>query len=73
MPKAICPKIMARMRNARKQSGLSYSKLAALVGCSRQNLYEIETGTNPNPTIASLKSIAKHLGVTVGWLIGETS
>lgn len=51
-------------RRAREERGLSQASLATLSGVSQNNISELETGANANPTWQVLSSIAFALGVT---------
>ncbi|NPA22845.1 MAG: helix-turn-helix domain-containing protein [Crenarchaeota archaeon] len=57
-----------RVSELRKQRGLSLSELARLAGISKSTLSELESG-KINPTVSTLWSIARALGVGFGELV----
>lgn len=59
-----------RLREARKQTGLSQAELAKAVGVTRQTICFIESG-NYNPTLNLCISICKTLGKTLNDLFWE--
>jgi transcriptional regulator with XRE-family HTH domain len=59
-----------RIRRARIAADVTQAGLAKAVGLSRPSIANAETG-NQNLTVAGLRAIALHLGVTVAALIGE--
>lgn len=61
--------IADNVRKARKKSGLSQDKLAREAGVAYNTIVKIESGENKNPTIETLRNIAKALGVSVDELI----
>ncbi len=60
-------KNIARLRKAK---GLSQEKLARLADVANNTLIKMESGENQNPTLETLKKVAKALEVSVGELIG---
>lgn len=61
--------IADNVRKARKKAGLSQDKLAREAGVAYNTVVKIESGENKNPTIDTLRSIAKALGVSVDEII----
>ena len=59
-------KNIERLRKAR---GLSQEKLARLADVANNTLIKMESGENQNPTLDTLKKVAKALGVSVDELI----
>ena len=59
-------KNIARLRKAK---GLSQEKLARLADVANNTLIKMESGENQNPTLETLKKVAKALEVSVGELI----
>lgn len=59
-------KNIARLRKAR---GLSQEKLARLADIANNTLIKMESGENQNPTLDTLKKVAKTLDVSVDELI----
>jgi len=54
----------------RKVKGLSQEKLARLADVANNTLIKMESGENQNPTLETLKKVAKALEVSVDELIG---
>ena len=65
--------ISENVRRIRKNKDLSQDKLAKIAGITLTTLVKIESGTNDNPTIKTLKKIADALEVTVNDLLAEES
>lgn len=61
--------IADNIRKARKKTGLSQDKLAREADVAYNTVVKIESGENKNPTIETLRSIAKALDVSVDDLI----
>jgi transcriptional regulator with XRE-family HTH domain len=61
--------IADNVRKARKKAGLSQDKLAREAGVAYNTIVKIESGENKNPTIETLRNIAKALSVSVDELI----
>jgi transcriptional regulator with XRE-family HTH domain len=53
----------------RKAKGLSQEKLARLADVANNTLIKMESGENINPTLETLKKVAKALEVSVDELI----
>lgn len=53
----------------REAKGLSQEKLARLADVANNTLIKMETGENKNPTLETLKKVAKALGVSIEELI----
>ena len=53
----------------RKVKGLSQEKLARLADVANNTLIKMESGENKNPTLETLKKVAKALEVSVDELI----
>jgi transcriptional regulator with XRE-family HTH domain len=61
-----------RLRDSREQKGLTWYRLAKLSGIPKQTLARLEQPTS-NPTLDTLRRLAKALDVTVAELVeGET-
>ena len=54
----------------RKAKGLSQEKLARLADVANNTLIKMESGENQNPTLDTLKKVAKAVEVSVDELIG---
>ena len=63
--------ITQNIREKRKQLGLSQDKLSKQAGVAYNTIVKIESGENPNPTIDTLRKIAKALDVGVDNLLKE--
>ena len=61
--------IAKNIRQHRKKLGLSQDKLSKLAGVAYNTIVKIESGENPNPTIETLKKIAKALNVSIDALL----
>jgi len=61
--------IADNVRKARKKAGLSQDKLAREADVAYNTVVKIESGENKNPTIETLRNIAKALDVSVDELI----
>lgn len=61
--------IADNIRKARKKAGLSQDKLAREADVAYNTVVKIESGENKNPTIETLRNIAKALDVSVDELI----
>ena len=57
------------IKKLREAKGLSQEKLARLADVANNTLIKMESGENQNPTLNSLKKVAKALGVSVDYLI----
>lgn len=58
-----------KVKQLREKLGLSQEKLARLADVSNNTVINIEAGKQDNPTIDTLKKVAKALGVSVEELI----
>jgi transcriptional regulator with XRE-family HTH domain len=54
---------------SREKKGLSQEKLARLADVANNTIVKIEAGKNQNPTLDTLKKIAKALSISVDELI----
>lgn len=57
------------IRKLREAKGLSQEKLARLADVANNTLIKMESGENQNPTLDTLKKVAKAFGVSVDDLI----
>jgi len=62
-------KIGKNLKKLRQEKGISQDRLSKLADLSLNTVVTVESGVNPNPTIATLTRIAKALGVGVDDLI----
>ena len=58
------------LKKLREKKGLSQDRLAKLADVTNNTIIKIEQGENTNPTLATLKKIAKALGVSLDDLTG---
>jgi len=63
--------ITKNLRKLRKAKGLSQEKLARLADVANNTIIKVEAGENQNPTLDTLKKIAKALEVSVDEFIGQ--
>ncbi len=57
------------IKKLREAKGLSQEKLARLADVANNTLIKMESGKNQNPTLITLKKVAKAFGVSVDDLI----
>ena len=57
------------IKRFRQDKGLSQDKLSKLADLSLNTVVKIELDESPNPTIETVKKIAKSLGVSVDELL----
>ena len=57
------------IKKLREANGLSQEKLARLADVANNTLIKMESGENNNPTLETLKRVAKALDVSVDNLI----
>ncbi|PJC02206.1 MAG: XRE family transcriptional regulator [Candidatus Komeilibacteria bacterium CG_4_9_14_0_8_um_filter_36_9] len=57
------------VKKLREAKGLSQEKLARLADVANNTLIKMESGENQNPTLDTLKKVAKALGVSIEELI----
>ncbi len=62
-------KIANNIKKIRQAKGISQDRLSKLADLSLNTVVNVESGTNPNPTIETLSKIATALGVGVDNLI----
>ena len=65
---ALC-NITKNLRKLRESKGLSQEKLARLSDVANNTIIKIEAGKNQNPTLETLKKVAKVLEVSIDELI----
>jgi len=53
----------------RKQKGLSQEKLARLSDVANNTIIKMESGENDNPTLETLRKVAKALDISVDVLL----
>jgi len=57
--------ISKNLRKMREAKGLSQEKLARMADVANNTIIKIEAGKNQNPTLDTLKKIAKALSVSI--------
>lgn len=57
------------LRKIREKKGLSQDRLAKLADVANNTIIKIEQGENRNPTLETLKKIAKALDVSIEELV----
>jgi len=62
--------LSSNIKKLREAKGLSQEKLARLADVANNTLIKMESGENQNPTLVTLKKVAKALNVSVDDLIG---
>lgn len=63
--------VSKNIRRIRQKKGMSQDRLSKKADLALNTIVKIETEENPNPTIETLKKIAKALDVPVGDLFKE--
>ena len=58
------------LKKLRDKKGLSQDRLAKLADVANNTIIKIEQGENMNPTLDTLKKMAKALGVSLDGLTG---
>ena len=64
-------KISDNIRKLRQKKGMSQDRLSKKADLALNTIVKVETGENPNPTVETLKKIAKALDIPVGDLFKE--
>ena len=64
-------KIGTKIRSLRQARSLTLDRLADASGSSKSYLWELENKDPPRPSADKLAGIARALGVTVDYLLGE--
>ena len=62
-----------KVRDLRKQKGISMEKLAELAYSTKGYIHHIETSILPNPGIDKVAKIAAALGVTIDYLANDAA
>jgi DNA-binding Xre family transcriptional regulator len=71
-PLAIDPdlaKALSALRAERERQGLSLSDVSERSGIDRATLSKLETGNVPNPTVGTLRALARALNKRLSWLL----
>ncbi len=64
-------KLGEKINILRNSKELTLEGLAELVGTSKSSIWELENKSPPRPSAEKLIKIAKHLGVTIEYLLDE--
>jgi len=70
MPKQDYP-LSKNLKKLREKKGLSQDRLAKLADVANNTIIKIEQSENVNPTLETLRKIAKALEISVDDLIGD--
>ena len=73
MTKSMSERIGQQIRKLRTEKKLTLDKLAEDAGLSKSYLWELENKSPPRPSAEKIAGIAKALGVTVDFFMGETT
>jgi ribosome-binding protein aMBF1 (putative translation factor) len=60
---------LAGLRRERERQGLSLTDLAERTGIDRATISKLETGKIANPTVGTLRTLAKALGRKLTWTL----
>ena len=63
--------IADKIKKFRKQNQLTQEQFAVGAGLTRETVSAIENGYNTNPTLETLKSIARALCVSIDEMVSE--
>jgi transcriptional regulator with XRE-family HTH domain len=58
----------AYIRKAREKNGLSLSRAAKQIGCTKSHLWDLEQRRSDNPTIKTLTGLSQALGERLSYL-----
>ena len=61
----IIAELVAKLRQAREQAGVSLSEMESRTGITKSSLSRLENSTAPNPTLITLNRYATAIGVTL--------
>jgi DNA-binding Xre family transcriptional regulator len=62
-------KALSALRAERERQGLSLSDVSQRSGIDRATLSKLETGKVPNPTVSTLRALARALNKRLSWLL----
>jgi transcriptional regulator with XRE-family HTH domain len=66
-------KALCALRAERERQGLSLSDVSERSGIDRATLSKLETGKVPNPTVSTLRAVARALNKRLSWLLADES
>ena len=58
-------KIANNIKKIRQEKGISQDRLSKLADLSLNTVVNVESGANPNPTIETIRKIAKALNISI--------
>jgi len=58
--------VSKNIRRIRQEKGMSQDRLSKKADLALNTIVKVETGENPNPTVKTLKKIAKALDIPIG-------
>lgn len=61
----------ARIAALRRDARQSLQDVADAVGVTKTHIWELEKGRTANPSLAVIRGLAEHFGVSVASLVGE--
>jgi len=62
-------KIANNIKKIRQEKGISQDRLSKLADLSLNTVVNVESGANPNPTIETIRKIARALNVLIDVLL----
>jgi ribosome-binding protein aMBF1 (putative translation factor) len=71
-PLAVDPELastLTALRAERERQGLSLSDVSERSGIDRATISKLETGEVPNPTVSTLRALARALNKRLSWLV----
>lgn len=63
----------AKLKELRIRKGESLQEVADAVKASKPHIWELEAEKSRNPSLELLRGLAEHFGVTISYLLDETS
>jgi ribosome-binding protein aMBF1 (putative translation factor) len=60
---------LSALRVERERQGLSLSEISARSGIDTATISKLETGKVPNPTVSTLRALARALNKRLSWLL----
>jgi len=61
----------ARIAELRREANESLQQVAEAVGVTKTHIWELERGRTSNPSLAVIRGLADHFGVSVASLVDE--
>ena len=63
--------LATRIADLRRKRKESLQDVAAAVGVTKTHIWELERGRAKNPSLAVIKGLANHFGISIASLVGE--